>query len=110
MQSQAQARPRPHWNAGLVQPIETLKYRGQLFLLVFLLLRGDDDFRIGKAVCRRIFQNVVEYAGQLHRIVSDSQIFIRMENGGISFYGQDEVKLVRHLHQHIVEVGLLLFQ
>lgn len=109
--------------AGLVHPIETLKYFGQLFLrdgrplvfkgdhhLLVLLFGGDNDFRIWKAICRRIFQNVIEYTGQLHRIAADAQIFISMKNSGISFCGQDGVKLVHHLHQHIVKVNLLLLQ
>ena len=109
--------------ASLVHSIETLKYHGQLFLrdcrplifkgdhhLLILHLSGDDDFRIWKAICRRIFQNVIEYTGQLHRIAADAQIFISMKNSGISFCGQDGVKFVHHLHQHIVKVNLLLLQ
>ena len=78
--------------------------------MLVLLYGGNGDFRIWKAVSRRIFQNVIEYTGQLHRIAADAQIFISMKNSGISFCGQDGVKFVHHLHQHIVKVNLLLFQ
>ena len=120
---QSQSRAARVGSAGFIQPVKPFKDGGKLFwrdglTLVFasnghktaLAFGAKIDLRIGKAIGRRVFENVVEHARQPVGIAIRGEGFIRLERDMVPMGRQHGRKLVYDLHQHIVQVNGLLLQ